>query len=333
MRGTMLFLSLFVSSFYQQTEVWALAKRTEVYAHRGGRAIYPENTLEAYLYSTKLGVDFIDMDVGVTQDGIVVVTHNSVLDPDMVQTLQGHFVSYTESERKNYLVKNFTYAQLKQFKVGKLNQDRPYARLFPMQKQLDNVYMPTLEEVIDTINQLSQNQVKFQIEMKTNPLYPEDTVSPDVFAQKIYGILKKKNIVESAEVQSFDWRCLYALQNLDYRVRTAYLTSRERAQEFTSKDKLVRTRWTGGKDIVNYNDCTPCMIAALGGKIWGPEDSEVTKESIDMAHKFGLKVAVWSSPERAGTTFDEKRNKDLIAWGVDGIISDDPAQLKKLLEK
>lgn len=73
------------------------------------------------------------------------------------------------------------------------------------------------------------------------------------------------------------------------------------------------------------------MVKALGGYAWDPEDAELTKESLDEAHRLGLKVVVWSWPEKLGTVFDAELTKKMIDWGVDGIITDDPGRLNSML--
>jgi len=60
------------------------------------------------------------------------------------------------------------------------------------------------------------------------------------------------------------------------------------------------------------------MVKALGGTNWEPEDAELTKENLDLAHRLGLKVVVWSWPERLGTAFDPAMTEKMIQWGVDG---------------
>jgi len=78
-------------------------------------------------------------------------------------------------------------------------------------------------------------------------------------------------------------------------------------------------------------DSIPAMVKALGGIAWDPEDSQLTRESLDEAHRLGLKVVVWSWPDKLGTAFDAKLAARMIDWGVDGIITDDPGRLISML--
>ena len=61
------------------------------------------------------------------------------------------------------------------------------------------------------------------------------------------------------------------------------------------------------------------LVKALGGFAWEPEDAELTKETLDEAHRLGLKVVVWSWPEKLGTTFDAGMVDRLIGWGIEHV--------------
>lgn len=137
------------------------------------------------------------------------------------------------------------------------------------------------------------------------------------------------------EVHAFDFRCLYELQKFDRRIRTAYLTSRDNEkggeESFLSPDPKVAGLWTGGKLLKDYGGSIPAMVKALGGFAWDPEDVELTREALDEAHRLGLKVVVWSWPEKLGTAFDAELVAKMIDWWVDGIITDDPGRLISML--
>ncbi|MGA8890292.1 MAG: glycerophosphodiester phosphodiesterase family protein [Anaeromyxobacteraceae bacterium] len=60
-------------------------------------------------------------------------------------------------------------------------------------------------------------------------------------------------------------------------------------------------------------------------------DAQLTMESLDEAHRLGLKVVVWTWPEHIGTAFDDALVSRLVDWGVDGIVTDDPGRLISML--
>jgi len=323
------------------------AKRVEVYAHRGARAFSPENTIPAFKTGLRVGTDYVDMDVVLTKDNEVLVCHDPVLNPDITRDEHGVFLAPSRealakrppAERlaydRKYAVRNLTLEELARFEVGSLNPDSAYARFFPDQFPVDGTRMPTLREVVRLVETASGKKIGYQIEMKTDPSRPDYSPSPEVFAAAVYKVLKEEGIVDRVEVHAFDFRCLYELQKLDQRVKTAYLTSRDNepggADSFFAPDPKIASLWTGGKLVKDYGGSIPAMVKALGGMAWDPEDAELTKESLDEAHRLGLKVVVWSWPEKLGTAFDAKLTAKMIDWGVDGIITDDPGRLSSML--
>lgn len=307
-----------------------LAKPVEVYAHRGARSFAPENTMPAYKTSLVIGCDWVDMDVVLTKDGEVLISHNCVLSPDIVRDAQGQFVPPGLGARG--AAKNLTLAELQKYDVGRLNPNRPYAKYFPDQVPVDGTRMPTLREVVRYVNQTTGNHVGFQIEMKTDPSHPEVSADPVAFAKAINDILVQEDIVDRAEIQAFDFQCLVELHKINPKAKGAYLTSRDSekrgAEDF--EDPKLGTLWTAGKRVKDYGSI-PKMVKALGGFAWEPEDYELTKESLAEAHALGLKVVVWSWPEKLGTAFDAPLVAKMIEWGVDGIITDDPGRLISML--
>lgn len=323
------------------------ARRVEVYAHRGMRAFSPENTLPAFQAALRIGADWIDMDVVLTRDDQVLVSHDPVLNPDITRDERGRFLAASrealelrpaaerlEYERK-YAVRGLTLAELARFDVGRLNPDSAYARFFPDQFPVDGARMPTLREVVRFAERATGRRTRFQIEMKTDPSRPDSSPPPQAFAAAVYRVLAEEGILDRVEVHAFDFRCLHELQKLDRRVRTAYLTSRDNeaggADSFFASDPGIAGRWTGGKLVKDHGGSIPAMVKALGGFAWDPEDAELTRESLEEAHRLGLKVVVWSWPERLGTAFDAGLTARMIDWGVDGIITDDPARLAAML--
>lgn len=323
------------------------ASAVEVYSHRGGRAFNPENTMPAYRATLRLGTDWVDMDVVLTKDGQVLIGHDPVLNPDIVRDDQGRFLAPSKEALKaeppaqqeeydqKYAVKNLTLAELERFDVGRLNPDSAYSKFFPDQLPLDGTRMPTLREVVRWVNKITHRKVGFQIEMKTDPAHPEYSADPKAFAAALYPILKEAGVLDHAEIQAFDFRCLQELQKLDPRVRGAYLTSRENEaggpDSFYDSDPSKAGLWTGGKLVKDYGGSIPRLVKALGGFAWEPEDAELTADSLNEAHRLGLKVVVWTWPEKLGSIFDPAMVDRLIGWNVDGIITDDPARLMSML--
>jgi glycerophosphoryl diester phosphodiesterase len=275
----------------------------------------------------------------------VLLSHDLILNPDITRDERGKFLApsrealarYSSTERgeyeRKYAVRSLTLEELRRFDVGRLNLESAYARFFPEQVAVDGARMPTLGEVVRSAEK--RKKIRFQIEMKTEPSHPEYSPPPEEFAAAVYKVLKEEGIIERVEVHAFDFRCLYELQKLDKHVKTAYLTSRDNerdaAESFFSSDPKVAGLWTGGKLVKDFGGSIPAMVKALGGMAWDPEDAELTRESLEEAHRLGLKVVVWSWPEKLGTAFNAELTAKMIDWGVDGIITDDPGRLISML--
>ncbi len=306
-----------------------LQGRVEVYAHRGARSYSPENTLPGYATGLAIGTDWVDMDIVMTKDSVIVVSHDIRLNPALTRGRDGAF--FTDQT----LIKDLTFKELQQFDVGRTDTSTAYSKFFPAQHGLDSVRIPALREVIRYVKGKTAGKVGFQIEFKTDPSHEEWTFTPALFAKALYRVMTEEGIVTQCEIQSFDWRCLYEIRKLDPRVKTAYLTEWDNEPgapcSFFDPDPVMAGLWTGGKLVKDHKNSIPQMVKDLGGTCWEPEDAELTKSTLDEAHRLGLKVVVWTWPEHTGRAFDVAMVDKLITWGVDGIITDDPGMLISML--
>lgn len=289
---------------------WQLSYGVEIYGHRGAAGLAPENTLEAYRTAIDLGVDVIDMDVGITKDGVVVVYHNATLNPDITRNPNGEWISQETA------LKTLSYQHLKQLNVGAINPHSEYAATFPLQVSKEYESIPTLREVIQYANSRDPN-IRFQIEIKTNPTRRHVSTEPNIIVPEIVKILREEQVANRTEIHSFEWENLLLLEKLAPEITRSYLTARE---YYTSKDAA---KWSYGH-LPNQHQSIPAVIKALNGHIWCPEYKEINAEDVKKAHDLGLKVTVWSvdHPE------DMLR---MIQYGVDGIITNRPDLLRGLL--
>jgi len=320
----------------------ATNKVVEVYGHRGARAFAPENSLLAYATALKIGVDWVDMDVGISQDGQVVVYHDMWLNPDFT-SLNGKFFAASNKEFlqqmggnrqeliRSYLLKNLTFKQLQDYDIGLLNPQSSYKDYFPNQLAVKNTRIPSLQQVIDYVDRSTHKQVMYQIEIKNDATPNSYTVTAKEFARKVYNILQHNNLVARAEIQAFDWNVLYELQKLNKNIKTAYLIGYDEIDATDESKFKQHGLLSGGKLLKDYHNSLPYMVKSLGGSCYEPEDVMLTKADLDEAHRLGLKVVVWTWPEHSGGIFNDKLIDKLIAWGVDGIITDDPARLNAML--
>lgn len=316
---------------YGANNEWKGSKMTahafKLYGHRGCRGLMPENTIPAYARALELKVDFVDMDVVMTRDKVVVVYHDLSLNPDTTRDSSGHWVT------PGHFINQMTWKELQQYDVGRLNPNSLYASYFPDQTSIDNTPIPSLEQVIDYVKANGGDQIGFQIEIKDDPAHPETGHPPDELALAVARILQKKNIVSRTEVQAFNWQCLLALQQIDPRIATAFLTDSSSEKQMRDPDELTAGVWTGGHLLRDYDFSTVKMIHSLNGQIWGPEDIEVTEDNLNAAHEQGLRVVAWSIPKGPKMDVDLPLIKKLIDMGIDGIITDRPDKVLTLRDR
>lgn len=294
----------------------------ELYGHRGARGLAPENTIPGYAVALQYGVDFVDMDVTMTKDGIVVLQHELSLDPNITRDKTGAWVS------NRIPIKDLTFAELQEYDVGRIDPNSVYASYFPDQQPMDGTPMPSLDQVIDYVKEHGGDQIKFQIEIKSDPNHPQGSYSPRELAQAVAEVIHKQAITDRVEVQSFDWQCLLELQQIDANIPTAYITSAKTEEDIQSSDPAIAGLWTGGYLVKDYNNSIPFMIKQLGGTLWDPQDITLTEKKVHEAHAQGLRVVTWSSPSTSSNDFDLDLVKQQITMGVDGIITDRPDKIR-----
>src|SRR5262245_29705580 len=183
------------------------AAALDIQGHRGARGLAPENTLPAFARALSLGVTTLELDCAVTKDGVVVVSHDPALNPDITRASGGHWLDATGPA-----IRNLTYAELARYDVGRLNPSRPYAARWPAQQAVDGTRIPRLADVFALANKSGNEAVRFNIETKISPLAPAETTTPEDFARKLVAGIRAAKLEKRTTIQSFDWRTLAVVQ-------------------------------------------------------------------------------------------------------------------------
>ncbi|MBR0846241.1 glycerophosphodiester phosphodiesterase [Bradyrhizobium diazoefficiens] len=285
-------------------------------AHRGGRALLPENTLPAFANALSMGVDTLELDVGITADGEVVVSHERSLNPDLARDATGAYVAPPGTP----LVK-LQLAEVRTYDVGQIRPDSGYARQFPDQRALPGTRIPTLKEVFALVRKSGNSSVRFNIETKIDPNRPDETIDPQAFVARLLGLIEAEGFVDRVMIQSFDWRTLLLVQREAPKIPTVYLTLQRGQAPTVALDKA--TSWTAGFSPADHAGSLPRTIKAAGGAVWSPYFGDVTAALVEEAHGLGLRVVVWT----VNKPDDMAR---MIELGVDGIISDRPDLLRQV---
>jgi len=288
----------------------------DIEAHRGGRALFPENTLVSFANALSMGVDTLELDIGVTRDGAIVISHERRLNPDLARGPDGNYVAPPGT-----LFVQLRLDEVKQFDVGQIRPTSAYAAQFSEQQAVPGTRIPALKELIDLVRRSGDRHVRLNIETKIDPNHPDESPEPARFVALLLDLLRAEKFEDRVMVQSFDWRTLQLVQRLAPEIPTVYLTVQAGKEPTVSLDNA--TVWSAGFNPAEHGRSLPRTIKAAGGTIWSPYFGDLTPELLSESHAIGLKVVVWTVNKPA----DMAR---LIAMGVDGIISDHPDLLRKV---
>lgn len=285
----------------------------DIEAHRGGRALRPENTLPAFANALSMGVDSLELDMAVTRDGAVVVSHDRGLNPDLARGPDGRYIA------ASIPFIDLTLAQVKSYDVGQIRPGSTYATQFPEQRAVPGTRIPTLAEVISLVRRSADTHVRLNIETKIDPNHPQESLDPDHFVAIVLDLLGREHFESRVMIESFEWRTLLLVQKLAPQIPTVYLSTQTGREPTVYTDKA--SLWTAGFNPGNYGGSVVRAVSAAGGKLWSPYYRDLDPHAIAEAHSLGIAVIAW-------TVNDAQEMADLMDMGVDGIISDRPDLLR-----
>lgn len=290
-------------------------RRVEVHGHRGARASRPENTIPAFEFAIAAGTDVLELDMSVTRDNVIVISHDPVVHPPVCSGPQPRAI-----------IRNLTLAELGQWDCGAIRNPE-----FPEQQAIPGTRMPTLDDVFALA---SKGSFRFNIETKIVPrrlteaelntalkrvgvdpaspqgkdvlatlagIGPEVTPPPAEFARMVLGKIRQYRLEKRVILQSFDFRTLQAMKEIAPEIQLSALYGGP-ARDFAGIGREA------------------------GAEIVSPTYQLVTPEQVKAAHEAGFQVIPWTANK------PEEWDR-LIAAGVDGIITDDPAGLIRHLKR
>ncbi len=167
----------------------------QVHGHRGARAVLPENTLPAFEYAIEAGADALELDLAVTRDNVLVVSHDPVLNRAICSSPGGSPV-----------IGQLTFAELRRWDCGSRKNPE-----FPRQKPVPGTQIPALDEVLALAG---RGGFIFNIETKLSVERPELAPPPEQFARLLLDAVRRRNLESRVMVQSFDFRTLHAMKRL-----------------------------------------------------------------------------------------------------------------------
>ena len=286
--------------------------------HRGARGLAPENTLPAFARALSIGVTTLELDVGITEDGVVVVHHDRRLNPDLARGTDGRWL-----RGPTRTIRELTFHELQRYDVGRIRPGSDYSKRFPDQRKRDGVRIPKLADVFELARHARNDEVRFNIETKISPETPDETVGPEEFARSLIGVVRASGMASRTTIQSFDWRTLAIVQRDAPEIATSYLSSQGVSLDNIGAGHREGSPWTAGVQFRDHGS-VPKMVKAAGGAIWSPSQAELTEALVKEAQRLGLKVLPW-------TVNDPADMQRLIDWGVDGMITDRPDRLRDMM--
>ena len=289
-----------------------------IHGHRGARGLAPENTLTGFACASAIGVHGLELDVLISADEKMVVHHDPRLSRDLCRDASGNWV-----EGSTPTIYALTDAQLRTYDVGTMRPGSSQEARFPSQQGTNEEPIPMFSDLVGWWQTLTPYQPVLNIELKSDPRYPDESPDPDDYARIVVGELKQWHLLTSVWLQAFDWRLLQSIQRLSDQLFTGYLSS-ERDHDATVLQEGI-SPWLAGFDPCHFSSSLPEAIKAAGGRFWGPAFADLSKERVQEAQTLGLSVHTWTLNE------DEAFHK-AIEFGVDGITSDYPDRARSVMQ-
>ncbi len=254
----------------------------------------------------------LELDTAITRDGVIVVSHDPFLNPDITRGADGEFL-----KERGPPLHTLSLAELQRYDVGRINPESRYAQQQPGQKPVDGSRIPRLAEVFALTRRAGNYDVRFNIETKVSPLAPDQTLPPEAFTDRLLAMIYANGMSGQVSIQSFDWRTLQRTQQLAPEIPTVYLTAQQPWFDNIGEGKPESSPWTAGFQARDHGGSVARMVRAAGGRVWSPYFGDVDEAKIVEAHGLGLQVVVW-------TVNQPKDIERMLDLKVDGIVSDRP---------
>jgi glycerophosphoryl diester phosphodiesterase len=267
----------------------------DVQGHRGARGLKPENTIPAFITALDSGVMTLEMDVVVTKDRQVVLSHEPWMSSEICLDTTGN--AFTAKDEKHYAIYDMTYAQVARFDCGSKVNER-----FPEQQKI-SVTKPLLRDVLiaveDHIKGVTLYEVDYNIEIKSSPdgdkkLHP----TVEEYSDLVYDMLDEYIPLERVVIQSFDFRVLRYWHKKHPEIRLAALVENVKSVDANLAD-------------LGFNPA-----------IYSPYFKLITREKVDALHKRKIRVIPWTVNETSDML-------SLKGMGVDGFITDYPDRARR----
>lgn len=268
-----------------------------IHGHRGCRGLLPENTIPAFHKAIDLSCHFLEMDVVITKDKEVLVSHEPWLNHEICDAPDGS--PLTVGNEMDYNLYEMTYAEIKKIDCGSKVHPR-----FPNQQPM-RTYKPSLREMIDSMEAYTKAKgllpIGYNIEVKRVPK-DDHIFHPDgeEFSTLIIDILKEKNVIDRSIFQSFDIECMQIAHKICPDLTLSFLVDNDKSVEANFEE---------------LGFLTP---------IHGPNFTQIDENLMAYCNANGIQVIPW-------TVNKEEDIKRMIEVGVSGLISDYPDRVVRVM--
>lgn len=275
-------------------------KELELIGHRGATGLAPENTIPGFKKALEHNVDAIELDVVITGDEQVVVSHEPWFRHDICLTPEGDSIS-TDTQ-KDHLIYKMNYDQIAEYDCGSVQREG-----YPDQEN-QRLAKPLLTDAIQEIeNHIEQNdleQVGYKVEIKSKSAwYEEDNEiqpTPEQASEMVHEVLVEEGIIDRVDIFAFNPRVLDKFEEIDSSIPRVFLIPKsktdleENLSELNSLPDVYATNYT-----------------------------LVDSSLVEQVHSKDMRLIPWTVNEYEDMV-------ELVDIGVDGIISDYPNYYEKL---
>jgi glycerophosphoryl diester phosphodiesterase len=281
--------------------MFAQQKHFEIQGHRGSRGLMPENTIPAFIRAIDEGVETLELDVVISKDKRVVVSHDPFFNPDITTSPTGELI--TEETQGNLY--ELTYAEIKKYDVGLRGNPN-----FPDQEKMA-IYKPLLKKMIKKAEKYAEKKgvepLKYNIEKKSLPEeYRKSQPEVSEFSDLVHDVIFKYLPAERVTIQSFDFNVL---------------------KHWYGKIKAEEYQAAGLSALIDPSDKGDIdeILDTLNFKpnVWSPYFKKININGVKKLNAMGIKVIPW-------TVNEIKDMKSVMEMGCDGLITDYPNRAKNL---
>ncbi|MDH2426637.1 glycerophosphodiester phosphodiesterase family protein [Sphaerisporangium sp. TRM90804] len=285
--------------------------QVEIHGHRGARGLRPENTLPGMVHALELGVHAIELDVALTADRQLVLTHDltvsAVTSADTVPATPGDpAFPYVGKP-----IRSLSMTQLRTLDVGVRHPRSANDRFARTQVPVPGTRMPTLGSVLALVGAYGADDVRLNVELKSDPTRPDLSGDPLEFTERVVAELDRHGRLDGSAILSFDWRVLRVAEDL---VPARYALVEK---------PTLRPEWLGLDHHADFGGDIAAAAASVGATTLSPDRVLVDEHLMAQAGSAGLPVAVW-------TVNDAEEASRMIDLGVRAIVTDYPDVLREL---